>query len=161
MILNDKDWQLVFDTMSREFDRDYAQDAIVGLLDYLKRREEAELPAEIENPLALARTIINRQIRDEINAKNGVTEIQISVLKDREDQGFSIPEALYDLRDPFEIVAVRQELEIIKNEYPELLEEVLNQEESIYDRVPDGMKKSLFYERKSQAWRESRERRTV
>lgn len=145
MEISDKDWQMLIDVGSREFDEDVVMDCILKLVEALER-------GPVENPLAWLRTACGHRERDLREKKDGINEIPISDIQEAEAQGYGLPQALHDTRDPFEIVAARQELEIIEKEYPELLEAEGEVE------VPETMHRATFFRRRNRAWEASQQR---
>lgn len=148
MEISDKDWQMLIDVTSRDFDEDIVMDCILKLVEALER-------GPVENPLAWMRTACGHRERDLREKRDGITEIPMSAIQEAEEQGYSLPQALHDTRDPFEIVAAKQEIEIIEKDYPELIEQMLANEEEELD-----FSERTYFRRKAEAWKE-RERRAV
>lgn len=149
MQMTESEWQLVIDVMTREFGEDKAQDCIVEILEYQARRRREGQSDELENPLALARVIACYNTTDELRSRGGIVEIPMSQFTDREAEGFSLPSNLHDTRDPFEVAAAREELTIIAEEYPELLEAVLNDGDVVQDRV-ESIGRTMYFERRNE-----------
>ncbi len=155
MELSDKDWQMLIGALTREFGEDEAQDALVEMLSYLERRRNCGDLIEIENPLGLLRQIAKFNKTDALRSREGIVEIPLSKFSELESDGFSLPSSLHDTRDPFEIVAAREELEIIAQNYPELIT-AEGQED-----IPEGMPRSTFFWRKDRAWHEKEKRTKI